>query len=77
MKSYDQHDAGTWHAEPAEVVLAASCGPNVTLADRKNMAFSGSMVARGCGKGVVVATGSATHTGQPALDGLGNVESLQ
>lgn len=41
------------------------------LGDRQNMAFAGSMVARGRGKGVVVSTGSSTHIGQLALDVLG------
>lgn len=38
------------------------------LADRQNMIFAGSMVARGRAKGVVVATGAATSVGQLALD---------
>lgn len=41
------------------------------LGDRQNMAFAGSMVARGRGKGVVVATGTATSIGELALDVLG------
>lgn len=43
-----------------------------TLADRRNMAFAGSLVARGRAKGVVVGTGLATHVGQLALDVLGS-----
>jgi Ca2+-transporting ATPase len=43
-----------------------------TLADRQNMAFAGALVARGRGKGVVVATASATHVGQLALDVIGS-----
>ncbi len=43
-----------------------------TLGDRQNMAFAGSLVARGRGKGVVVATGAATHVGQLAFDVLGS-----
>lgn len=39
-----------------------------TLADQHNMAFAGSMVSRGRGKGVVVATGINTHVGQMAID---------
>ncbi|MDA0834649.1 MAG: HAD-IC family P-type ATPase [Planctomycetota bacterium] len=45
---------------------------DVTLADRQNMAFAGSMVARGRAKGIVVATGSETHVGQLALDVMGS-----
>lgn len=45
---------------------------DTTLGDRKNMAFAGSMISRGRGKGVVVATGLATQVGQLALDVLGH-----
>lgn len=48
------------------------CNENTTLADRQNMAFAGAMVTRGRAKGVVVATGVATHVGQLALDVLAN-----
>lgn len=41
------------------------------LADRINMAFAGSLVARGRAKGIVVATGTSTAVGQLALDILG------
>lgn len=51
---------------------AAWQGPHeTTLADRRNMAFAGALVTRGRAKGVVVATGTATHVGQLALDVLG------
>ncbi len=40
------------------------------VADRLNMTYAGSIVARGRGKGVVVATGAATVVGQLALDVL-------
>jgi magnesium-transporting ATPase (P-type) len=47
-------------------------GPaNATMADRLNMTFAGSLVARGRAKGVVVATGTATSVGQLALDVMG------
>lgn len=42
------------------------------LADRLNMTFAGSLVARGRAKGVVVATGTATSVGQLALDVMGS-----
>ena len=41
------------------------------VADRLNMAYAGSIVARGRAKGLVVATGTATSVGQLALDVLG------
>ncbi|HUE83312.1 MAG TPA: HAD-IC family P-type ATPase [Pyrinomonadaceae bacterium] len=40
------------------------------VADRLNMTYAGSIVARGRGKGVVVATGATTVVGQLALDVL-------
>lgn len=43
-----------------------------TLADRQNMIYAGSLVARGRAKGVVVATGTATSVGQLALDVMGS-----
>lgn len=46
----------------------AAAGP---LVDRRNMAYAGSTVVRGRGKGVTVATGTATAVGQLALDVLG------
>ena len=42
------------------------------VGDRHNMAFAGSMVARGRSKALVVETGSATQVGQLALDVLGS-----
>ena len=41
------------------------------VADRNNIAFAGSIVTRGRGKGIVVATGTATNVGQLALDVMG------
>jgi P-type Ca2+ transporter type 2C len=44
--------------------------PDTTLADRRNMVYAGSMATRGRARGVVVATGLATHVGQLARDVL-------
>jgi P-type Ca2+ transporter type 2C len=41
------------------------------VGDRRNMAFAGSIVIRGRGRGVVVNTGSMTMVGQLALDVIG------
>ncbi len=47
--------------------------PSTPLADRLNMVYAGSLVARGRGRGVVVATGTTTAVGQLALDMLATV----
>jgi cation-transporting ATPase F len=39
-------------------------GPETPLADRANMAYAGSLVARGTGEGIVVATADATEVGR-------------
>jgi Ca2+-transporting ATPase len=49
-----------------------SGGSATPVADRLNMAHAGTLVTRGRGKGVVVATGSRTVVGQLALDALGH-----
>jgi magnesium-transporting ATPase (P-type) len=57
--------------------LAVSKDPTWTgdaptpVGDRRNMTFAGSIVVRGRAQGTVVATGSATHVGQLALDVIG------
>ena len=45
------------------------------VGDRKNMAFAGSIVARGRGAGVVVATAADTMVGQLAVDVIGGGEA--
>jgi P-type Ca2+ transporter type 2C len=44
--------------------------PETTLADRRNMAYAGSIVVHGRGRGVIVDTAAATAVGQLALDVL-------
>lgn len=46
--------------EKADLVLA----PETVVADRRNMAFSGTLVAYGQGRGVAVGTGAATELGR-------------
>jgi len=41
---------------------------DASVGDRANMAFAGSIITRGRGQGLTVATGTATHVGQLALD---------
>ncbi len=61
--------------------LAVSKDPQWTgdrptpIGDRRNMAFAGSIVVRGRARGLVVATGSATHVGQLALDVIAAADS--
>ncbi|MDP1662402.1 MAG: HAD-IC family P-type ATPase, partial [Phycisphaerales bacterium] len=43
---------------------AATLKPSAVLADRANMAYAGSLITRGTGEGVVVATGDATEVGR-------------
>lgn len=40
------------------------CGLNISLGDRKNMGYSATLVIKGQGSGIVVATGDATQIGQ-------------
>lgn len=46
---------------------------SVPLADRQNMVYAGSIVVRGRGRGIVVATGTTTTVGQLAMDMLTTV----
>jgi magnesium-transporting ATPase (P-type) len=44
----------------------------IPVSDRLNMVYAGSIVTRGRGKGLVVASGTATSVGQLALDVMGD-----
>ncbi|MCX8173230.1 MAG: HAD-IC family P-type ATPase [Thermoplasmata archaeon] len=56
----------TGESYPVEKTVSAMKAENLALGDQKNMAFMGTIVAHGRGKGVVVATGSATVLGSIA-----------
>lgn len=56
----------TGESVPVEKVADVVLSKTTPLAERKNMAYSGSMVTSGKGKGVVVSTGKATEMGKIA-----------
>ncbi len=56
----------TGESVPSEKHASAVLDGNIGIGDRKNMCFSGSVVAYGRGKGVVVATGVHTEIGHIA-----------
>lgn len=62
----------TGESLPAAKNSAWDGAESTPLADRKNMTHAGSIVTRGRGKGIVVATGHSTSVGQLALDVVGD-----
>jgi magnesium-transporting ATPase (P-type) len=56
----------TGESVPVAKDAAALEAPDLPLADRRNMAYAGSIVASGRGRGYVVATGAATELGSIA-----------
>jgi len=56
----------TGESQPVSKDPSAILAIDVPLGDRRNMAFAGSLVTRGQGHGVVVATGPATEVGRLA-----------
>ncbi len=69
-----EESALTGESVPVQKMTESINNPNLTLGDMENMGFMGTMVSRGSGMGVVIATGMKTAMGQIA-DLLQNAES--
>jgi P-type Ca2+ transporter type 2C len=70
-----EESALTGESVPVAKNTSPITGENVSLGDLENMAFMGTMVTRGSGKGIVVATGMKTAMGEIA-DLLQSAETM-
>ena len=66
----------TGESEPVHKTTAKLGGPDIEVADRRNIAYKGTVVTYGRGAGLVVATGMATELGRVATL-LANAPSLR
>ncbi|WP_243742886.1 cation-translocating P-type ATPase, partial [Bacillus thuringiensis] len=73
---YIEESALTGESVPVQKKVEALQGQEVAIGDQKNMAFMGTMITRGSGTGVVVATGMNTAMGQIA-NMLQNAEQME
>ncbi|PEW39422.1 calcium-translocating P-type ATPase, SERCA-type [Bacillus cereus] len=73
---YIEESALTGESVPVQKKVEALQGQDVSIGDQKNMAFMGTMITRGAGTGVVVATGMNTAMGQIA-NMLQNAEQME
>ncbi len=73
---YIEESALTGESVPVQKKVEALQGQDVSMGDQKNMAFMGTMITRGSGTGVVVATGMNTAMGQIA-NMLQNAEQME
>ncbi|PFJ15764.1 calcium-translocating P-type ATPase, SERCA-type [Bacillus cereus] len=73
---YIEESALTGESVPVQKKVEVLQGQDVSIGDQKNMAFMGTMITRGSGTGVVVATGMNTAMGQIA-NMLQNAEQME
>src|SRR3989338_4999619 len=66
MSLHADEAALTGESVPVQKHIAAIENPKMTLGDRKNMAYAGTIITYGRGRGVIIATGMQTEFGKIA-----------